>query len=176
MKAKFYEFGTKKELVLKTGETYTIKKGESVGDFTKRISEDILEELDIQFVDIKSTKNSSTVVLEKQAKFEIGLKLEMINEVLKLRGVAVQEPKKETEELTEKQIAITAFRETKVYTDHIESIGKSVTFTQKNTSGEQKGIIKSLSLNKALTKVYFVVAIENGKRKCCTVESVKFEK
>jgi hypothetical protein len=76
----------------------------------------------------------------------------------------------------QREAAIAAFKETPAYQKPFGDIGKEVVYSTKNTK-HGKGVIKSLSINKKLTKVYYTVQnTETKKRECVTLDNVEFTK
>jgi len=76
----------------------------------------------------------------------------------------------------EREVAIEEFKTTPAYTVPFSHVGKDVIYSTKNTANG-KGTIKSLSINKKLSKVYYTIQnTESKKRECVTLENVQFVK
>ena len=82
-----------------------------------------------------------------------------------------KEPKEKKPALQKAGLAeIEAMKASQVYADAQANVGKTAEFSPNSSIEKLKGVIKSLSLNKTATKIYYTVLV-GDKRVCCSTEN-----
>jgi hypothetical protein len=113
MKAKLFVFDEEKEIRLNNGVQFFATEGESVEEFTERVSEvvdrDYVDTLELDEVDEKKLKKRGSAQLEKALESATGVEAKIIGSILSARGVEVEqtedpnEIETEAEEVTAKE-------------------------------------------------------------------------
>ena len=187
MKAKYYTLGNDHELVLQDGSPHKPKEKESYDSFIKRISEEVLETLEVKVFDAKSIKQLATKQAEKQISGSKGVQLKLLKFLLESRGIELEEPetKKEvktvrkrntlpkTEKQLERERLISEFKQTKKYKAVHKNIGRTVQYENRSQRGKHIGTIRSIAMSRNLDRVYYVILNDKTlKRDCCAITNV----
>ena len=67
-------------------------------------------------------------------------------------------------------VEIAAKKESAEYAEALANVGKTAEFSPNASLEKLKGVIRSLSLNKTATKIYYTVQV-GDKRVCCSTEN-----
>lgn len=174
----------------KLSDERAIELYEQSSGLEQEMLEELLTNRDLIITDNSNNQNSNTVeentakVAPKKGKVQVkntdaeaapkGKVAAKANAEPKAKKEPAEKPAPQTKE--ERAAAIEAFKQTETYTKPQGDIGKEVVFSTKHTE-HGKGVIKSLSINKTLTKVYYTVLNhETKKRECVTLDNVEFVK
>jgi hypothetical protein len=169
MKAKLYTQGTAMEVRV-SNKSYTSVEGETEKVFLKRVKIELEKDFD-EAIDIVAISQESLEALDDQFlteayKVSKGLQESILGDILKVRGIEVEKIEKTARKKIEKVDLETA----KASADYIEAkanVGKLVQYSPTKSEEIVKGIIKSISLNKTNTIIYYNV--QNGVNlRCCT--------
>lgn len=206
MKAKLYLLDEDMELVLENDTVFTPESDtETIEEFKDRITETVsneyVEDLEIETVELSDIKGNTIGVLKAKYKAADGLFKEMLKKTIdnktknksatkKSAAAAaktkaspatkakVEKKPKESKLSPERQKAIEAARSEKRYKAGMKNIGRAITFTpSKKNAKPVTGIVKNLSLSKDLSRVYYsILADKTKKRVCCAVlnETIEF--
>lgn len=177
MKAKLYIQGTEMEVRV-AKKAYTSIENETEKVFLKRVKglleADFDEAIDIVKVSQETLEKLDDTMLTEAYKVAEGLQESILSEILKVRGISVEKIVKTVRVKIEK-VDIEVAKATKEYADAKANVGKLVQYTPAKSAEVVKGIIKSISLNKTNTIIYYNVQ-SGTKLKCCTAtnETLQF--
>lgn len=169
MKAKLYTQGTAMEVRV-SNKSYSSNEKESKKDFLKRVNLELEKDFD-EAIDIVEVTQASLEKLDDQFVVEAyrvskGLQEQILGEILKVRGIEVEKIEKTVRKKIEK-VDIEVAKASAEYAAAKANIGKLVQYTPTKSEDVVKGIIKSISLNKTNTIIYYNVQCGTNLR-CCT--------
>lgn len=169
MKAKLYISGVLMQ-VLVSNKSYASIEGEDKKVFLKRVNveleKDFDEAIDIVEVKIENLKKLDDAMLTEAYKVSKGLQETILGEILKERGIEVEKIEKIARKKVEK-VDLEVAKASKEYIDAKANIGKLVQYSPAKSEEVVKGVIKSISLNKTNTIIYYNVQHGTNLR-CCT--------
>lgn len=172
MKAKVYTLGLVFEALV-ANKTYTSIEGESKKDFLKRLSglleADFDEAIDVVEVKVDNLKKLDDAMLSEAFKVSRGIQETILAEILKERGIEVEKIEKVVRKKIEK-VDIETAKASDAYKAAKENVGKLVQYTPTKSEEVVKGVIKSISLNKTNTIIYYNVQAGTALR-CCTASN-----
>jgi len=177
MKAKLYTQGLNFEVRV-ANKSYASIEGEEQKVFLKRVKveleKDFDEAIDIVTVSQATLEKLDDSMLVEAYKVSRGLQESILLEILNTRGISVEKIEKIARKKVEK-IDVEVAKASKEYLDAKANIGKLVQYTPTKSEEIVKGIIKSISLNKTNTIIYYNVQHGTNLR-CCTSknESLQF--
>lgn len=177
MKAKLYTQGANLELRI-ANKSYASTEGEDKKAFLKRakveLEKDFDEAIDIVEVSQATLEKLDDAMLVEAFKVSKGLQESILGEILKSRNIEVEKIQKVARRKTEK-VDIEVVKASKEYLDAKANVGKLVQYTPKRSEEQIKGVIKSISLNKTNTIIYYNVQC-GSILKCCTAtnETLQF--
>lgn len=175
MKAKLYTQGTEMEVRV-ANKSYASIENEDKKAFLKRVKglleADFDEAIDIVEVKLETLQNLDDSMLSEAYKVSKGLQEIILGGILKERGIEVEKIEKTVRAKIEK-VELEVAKASQPYIDAKANVGKLVQYTP--AKGEEvngakevvKGIIKSISLNKTNTIIYYNVQA-GTKLRCCT--------
>lgn len=169
MKAKLYISGVLMQ-VLVSNKSYASIEGEDKKVFLKRVNveleKDFDEAIDIVEVKVENLKKLDDAMLTEAYKVSKGLQETILGEILKERGIEVEKIEKIARKKVEK-VELEVAKASKEYIDAKANIGKLVQYTPAKSDEVVKGVIKSISLNKTNTIIYYNVQ-HGANLRCCT--------
>ena len=169
MKAKLYTQGTSMEVRV-SNKSYASNEKESKKDFLKRVNVELEKDFD-EAIDIKEVTQASLESLDDQFlteayKVSKGLQEAILGEILKVRGIEVEKIEKTVRKKIEK-VDIEVAKASAEYAEAKSNVGKLVQYTPTKSEETIKGVVKSISLNKTNTIIYYNVQCGTALR-CCT--------
>ena len=169
MKAKLYISGTQFEVRV-SNKAYASIEGEDKKTFLKRanveLEKDFDEAIDIVEVKIETLQKLDDSMLTEAYKVSRGLQESILGSILKERGIEVEKIEKIARKKIEKVDVETA-KASVEYAEAKGNIGKLVQYSPTKSEEIVKGVIKSISLNKTNTIIYY--NIQHGTNlRCCT--------
>lgn len=150
---------------------------------TKKVAVELTEEEKAEIAKEKAEKVEAAAKA-KAEKAEVAAKAKAEKDAAKEAAKAEREAAKEAKAKaaaeakankvpTEREAELEAFKASDEYVACKENVGKECTFITAKHKDEQPGIIKGLSVNKTLTKVYYTVLnTVTEKRECCVITNV----
>lgn len=172
MKAKLYTQGTQFELRI-ANKSYASNEGEDKKAFLKRanveLEKDFDEAIDIVEVAQATLEKLDDSMLVEAYKVSRGLQESILGEILKVRGIEVEKIEKVVRKKIEK-IDLETAKASAEYIEAKSNIGKLVQYTPTKSEEVVKGVIKSISLNKTNTIIYYNVQHGTNLR-CCTAKN-----
>jgi len=169
MKAKLYTNGTSMELRI-ANKSYASIEGEDKKAFLKRakveLEKDFDEAIDIVEVTIENLQKLDDAMLTEAFKVSKGLQEEILGNLLKERGIEVEKIVKTAKAKVEK-VDIEVAKASDEYKAAKANVGRLIQYTPAKSEEVVKGVIKSISLNKTNTIIYYNVQIGQVLR-CCT--------
>lgn len=176
MKAKLYTQGTSMEVRV-SNKSYASNEKESKKDFLKRVNVELEKDFD-EAIDIVEVTQASLEKLNDQFLTEAyraskGLQEAILGEILKIRGIEVEKIEKTARKKIEK-IDLETAKASDDYKVAKGNIGKLVQYIPTKTEEVVVGIIKSISLNKTNTIIYYNVQHGTAVR-CCTAKNETLE-
>jgi len=169
MKAKLYTQGTELEVRV-ANKSYASVEGEDQKAFLKRVKieleKDFDEAIDIVTVSQAQLEKLDDAMLIEAYKVSRGLQESILGAILKTRNIEVEK----IEKVARKKVETVALEVAKASAEYAEAkgnIGKLAQYSPTKSEEVVKGVIKSISLNKTNTIIYY--NIQNGtKLRCCT--------
>lgn len=178
MKAKLYTQGTTMEVTV-SNKSYTSIENENKKAFLKRVNLELEKDFD-EAIDIVEVKKESLELWDDKMlvegfKVSKGLREAIIGEILKVRGIEVEKIEKVVRKKIEK-LDIETVKASEAYIAAKSNVGKLVKYTpmKSETQEQLTGIIKSISLNKTNTIIYYNVQCGTT-LKCCTSTNATLE-
>jgi hypothetical protein len=172
MKAKLYTQGTELEVRV-AKKSYSSVENESKKDFLKRVQglleADFDEAIDIVEVKLATLEKLDDAMLTEAYKVSGGLQERILGEILKTRGIEVEKVEKTVRPKIEK-VDIEVAKATEAYINAKANVGKLVQYIPAKSEETVKGVIKSISLNKTNTIIYYNVQSGTALR-CCTANN-----
>lgn len=172
MKAKLYTQGTAMEVRV-ANKSYSSTENEAKKAFLKRVNleleKDFDEAIDIVEISQASLEKLDDQMLTEAYKVSKGLQESIFGEILKVRGIEVEKIEKTVRKKIEK-IDIEVAKASAEYAEAKANVGKLVQYTPTKSEETVKGVIKSISLNKTNTIIYYNVQSGTALR-CCTANN-----
>lgn len=182
MKAKLYTLGTAMEVRI-SNKFYTSLENEPKKEFVKRVKEllelDFDEAIDLVDVKTESLKQLDDALVIEAYKASKGLQSQIFEEILKERGIEFEKIEKTSRKKVEK-VDIEVMKASEEYKTAKANVGRLCQFspTKEVEDGAEvvvnKGIVKSISLNKTNTIIYYNVLC-GTKLKCSTSQNKTLE-
>lgn len=176
MKAKLYTNGTSMELRI-ANKSYASAEGEDKKAFLKRakveLEKDFDEAIDIVEVTIENLQKLDDAMLTEAFKVSKGLQEEILGNILKERGIEVEKIVKTAKAKVEK-VDIEVAKASDDYKAAKANVGRLVQYSPAKSEEVVKGVIKSISLNKTNTIIYYNVQIGTVLR-CCTSKNATLQ-
>ncbi len=189
MKAKLFVFDEEKEIRLSNGVQFFATEGESVEEFTERVTEvvdrDYVDTLELDEVDEKKLKKRGSAQLEKALESATGVEAKIIESILSARGVEVEqtedpnEIETEAEEVTAEEAPKKkekAKKEPKPKKElpSLDSVLEAVKLAKNNvqtvcnfspfrTAIKMTGEVKQVVIDRRVNKAYYRILGEDGK-------------
>jgi hypothetical protein len=172
MKAKLYTQGTAMEVRV-SNKSYASIENENKKAFLKRVNLELEKDFD-EAIDIVEVSQATIEKLDDQMIVEVykiskGLQEAIICEILKVRGIEFEKIEKTVRKKIEK-VDIETVKASDEYKAAKANVGKLVQYTPAKSEEVVKGIIKSISLNKTNTIIYYNVQCGTVLR-CCTANN-----
>lgn len=169
MKARMYSHKNQFE-VLVSSKSYLSIENEAKAEFKSRIKLALEADFDeaIELVEIETRlleKLTDDMVVEAY-KASRGLQETILNEILTKRGISVEKIVKIAKVKIEKR-DLAEMKASKEYQDAKANVGKLASFIAAKTTTPFNGLVKSISLNKTNTIIYYNILVNNN-LKCCT--------
>jgi hypothetical protein len=176
MKAKLYTQGTTMEVRV-SNKSYSSIENETEKAFLKRVKTELESDFD-EHIDIVKVTQESLEALDDQFLTEAyrvskGLQEEILGAILKTRGIEVEKIEKTARKKIEK-IDLEVAKASAEYKAAKANVGKLVQYKPAKSEEVVKGIIKSISLNKTNTIIYYNVQMGTNIR-CCTAKNETLE-
>lgn len=172
MKAKLYTQGTNMEVRV-ANKSYASIEGEDKKVFLKRVKveleKDFDEAIDIVEVSQATLEKLDDAMLTEAYKVSRGLQESILGEILKARGIEVEKIEKIARRKVEKVDLETA-KASAEYLEAKSNVGKLAQYSPAKSEEVVKGVIKSISLNKTNTIIYYNVQHGTNLR-CCTAKN-----
>jgi hypothetical protein len=169
MKAKMYTQGTAMEVIV-ANKMYSSIENESKKAFLKRVNLELEKDFD-EFIEIVEVPQGNESNLDDQLLVQAymvskGLQEKILGEALKTRGIEVEKIEKTVRKKIEK-IDIETAKASDEYKIAKANVGKLVQYIPNKSEEVVKGLVKSISLNKTNTIIYYNIQIGQNIR-CCT--------
>lgn len=172
MKAKLYTQGNEMEVRV-ANKSYASVENEDKKAFLKRVKvlleADFDEAIDIVEVKLETLKNLDDQMLAEAYKVSKGLQESILKSILVERGIEVEKIEKSVKAKIEK-VDIEVAKASEAYINAKANVGKLVQYTPTKSEEVVKGVIKSISLNKTNTIIYYNVQAGTALR-CCTANN-----
>lgn len=169
MKAKLYSFESALELVCGKVRISSIE-GESKKDFTVRAKTELenllTEEVTIVEIPLKTLESLNDEQVIEAYKVSSGVQEKMLLSILGTRKIEVEKIEKKSRAKVEKR-DLEEMKASPEYKDAKSHVGDLASFTPAKGDKELSGIVKSISLNKTNTVIYFNILVGTD-LKCCT--------
>lgn len=189
MKAKLFVFDEEKEIRLSNGVQFFATEGESVEEFTERVTEvvdrDYVDTLELDEVDEKKLKKRGSAQLEKALESATGVEAKIIESILSARGVEVEQTEDPNEIETEAEDVTAeeapkkkekAKKEPKPKKElpSLDSVLEAVKLAKNNvqtvcnfspfrTAIKMTGEVKQVVIDRRVNKAYYRILGEDGK-------------
>ena len=157
MKAKLYTLGLVME-VLVSNKSYTSVENETKKDFLKRVNleleKDFDEAIDIIEVKTENLEKLDNDMLTEAFKVSRGLQEAIIKGILNSRGVEVEK----IEKVSRKKVEARTKEDMQASEEYLAAkanVGKIAQYSPKDKEEIVKGVVKSISLNKTNTIIYY---------------------
>lgn len=177
MRAKLYTLGLLME-VLVSNKSYVSVEGENKETFLKRVQGllevDFDEAIEIVEISNKTLEKFSDDMVIEAYKASRGLQEEILKGILTKRNIEVEKIVKVAKAKIEKR-DLAEMKSSPEYIEAKSNVGKLAEFKPLKSETVARGLVKSISLNKTNTIIYYNVLIGSN-LKCCTSknESLKF--
>lgn len=172
MKAKMYNSENRFE-VLVSNKVYTSIEGEDKKSFTKRVKSllesDFDEAIDIVEIKVETIKSLNDVMLVEAYKVSKGIQEELILAELTVRNISVEKVEKIARKKIEK-VDVEVMKASKEYLEAKANVGKLASYIPNKSEEVVSGVIKSISLNKTNTIIYYNIQSGTALR-CCTAKN-----
>lgn len=172
MKAKLYTFENKSEVRI-SNKSYTSTEGETKKDFLARVAglleADFDEAIDVVEVSIKSLEKLDDEFLVEAYKVSKGVQEAIIKSIMAARGIEFEKVEKVSKARVQPRDKA-EMQASEEYLAAKANVGKLVSYTPSKKDEVYKGIIKSISLNKINTIIYYNVQCGDNLR-CCTANN-----
>lgn len=176
MKAKLYTQGTAMEVRV-SNKSYSSNEKESKKDFLKRVNKelevDFDEAIDIAEVTQAYLEGLNDKFLVEAYRVSKGLQEEILGAILKVRNIEVEKIEKTARKKIEK-VELEVAKASDEYKLAKSNIGKLVQYMPAKSEENVIGVIKSISLNKTNTIIYYNVQHGTAIR-CCTAKNETLE-
>jgi hypothetical protein len=176
MKAKLYTQGTAMEVRV-SNKSYSSIENETEKVFLKRVKleleKDFDEHIDIVKVTQESLEKLDDQFLTEAYRVSKGLQEEILGAILKTRNIEVEKIEKTSRKKIEK-VDLEVAKATPEYIAAKSNVGKLVQYVPTKSDETVKGVIKSISLNKTNTIIYYNVQMGTNIR-CCTSKNETLE-
>ena len=181
MKAKLYTQGTAMEVRVGS-KVYSSTENEAKKDFLKRVQglleTDFDEAIDIVEISTEKVlaKLSDSALTEAYKASKGGLQESILKGLLSDRGIEVEKIEKTARQKIE-TLDIEVVKKSEEYLNAKANVGKLIKFKPTKSEDENEiveGVVKSISLNKTNTIIYYNV-MSGDKLKCCTAKNETLE-
>jgi len=180
MNAKLYTQGTAMEVRVGS-KVYSSTENESKKDFSGRVAKlletDFDEAIEIVEITQKDLEKRSDVALTEAFKASKGgLQEQILKSILETRGIVVEKIEKTARKKVE-TLNIDEVKKSEEYLVAKSNVGKLAKFVPSKTEVEGaivEGVVKSISLNKTNTIIYYNI-MSGDKLKCCTSKNETLE-
>lgn len=172
MKAKLYISGALMQVRV-SNKSYDSVDNEKKADFLKRVEKELEKDFD-EFIEIAEVKIETLKKLDNEMLAEAyrsskGLQEKILLDILTERGVEVEKiekpSRKRVEPMTKEQM-----QATEEYKAAKANVGKLAQYFPKDSEEIIKGVVKSLSLNKTNTIIYYNIQ-QGTKLRCATAKN-----
>ena len=172
MKAKLYQFENQFEVRV-SNKVYSSVEKESKKDFQARVAveleKDFDEAIDIVEVSNKTFEKLNNNLLIEAYKVSKGLQETIIKSIMATRGLEFEKIEKEARA----KVQVRDREEMKASPEYLEAkanVGKLASFVPAKSEEIVEGVVKSISLNKSNTIIYYNVKCGSS-LKCCTAKN-----
>jgi hypothetical protein len=180
MNAKLYTSGNQMEVRV-SNKSYASAEGEDKKAFLKRVKgeleKDFDEAIEIKDISTESLEKLSDAILTEAFKVSKGLQEQILLAILSARGIEVAKIEKTARAKVQK-IDLEVVKVSAEYLTAKSNVGKAVAYTP-TAKGDDKpeqvsGIVKSISLNKTNTIIYYNIMAGTVLR-CCSAKNETLE-
>lgn len=160
-----------------SNKSYSSIEGEDKKSFKKRVESELEKDFD-EAIDIVEVKNSVIEKLSDQVLIEgyknySGLQEQIVLAELTKRGISVEKIEKVARKKVEKR-DLEEVKKSEEYLAAKSNVGKLASYIPTRAEEQISGIVKSISLNKTNTIIYY--NIQSGTSlKCCTSKNETLE-